>query len=107
MRKPVNKKARDKTGFYVVSCRISHPLAATELAAAGAEIVAGDMDNRAELDAAFKGAYGVFSVQTYWLPNVGFDGEVLWGSDNSSAAVFGLKQPSGSRGVSRPKPARQ
>ena len=60
--------------------------AATELAAAGAEIVAGDMDNRAELDAAFKGVYGVFSVQNYWLPNVGFDGEVRQGKSVAAAA---------------------
>src|SRR5258708_545305 len=60
--------------------------AATELAAAGVEIVAGDMDNRAELDAAFNGAYGVFSVQNYWLPNVGFDGEVRQGKSVAAAA---------------------
>src|SRR5258706_16436954 len=60
--------------------------AATELAAAGAEIVAGDMDNRAELDAAFKGVYGVFSVQNYWLPNVGFDGEIKQGKNVADAA---------------------
>jgi uncharacterized protein YbjT (DUF2867 family) len=60
--------------------------AATELAAAGAEVVAGDMDNRAELDAAFKGVYGVFSVQNYWLPNVGFDGEVRQGKSVAAAA---------------------
>jgi uncharacterized protein YbjT (DUF2867 family) len=60
--------------------------AATELAAAGAEIVAGDMDSRAELDAAFKGVYGVFSVQNYWLPNVGFDGEVRQGKSVAAAA---------------------
>ena len=53
--------------------------AAQELKALGAELVAGDLDNRAELYAAFKGAYGVFSVQNFWLPNVGFDGEVKQG----------------------------
>src|SRR5262245_61406801 len=53
--------------------------AAQELKALGAEIVAGDMDNRAELDAAFKGVYGVFSVQNFWLPNVGFEGEIRQG----------------------------
>jgi len=53
--------------------------AAQELKALGAELVAGDLDNRAELDAAFKGVYGVFSVQNFWLPNVGFDGEIKQG----------------------------
>ncbi len=40
--------------------------AAHELAALGAEIVPGDMDVPVELNAAFRGAYGVFSVQYCW-----------------------------------------
>ncbi len=60
--------------------------AAKELAAAGAEIVTGDMDNRAELDAAFQGAYGVFSVQNFWLPNVGYYGEIRQGKTVADAA---------------------
>jgi uncharacterized protein YbjT (DUF2867 family) len=60
--------------------------AAQELASFGAEVVAGDMENRAELDAAFKGAYGVFSVQNFWLPNVGFEGEVRQGKNVADAA---------------------
>ena len=46
--------------------------AAQELVSLGAELVSGDMENRIELDAAFQGAYGVFSVQNFWLPKVGF-----------------------------------
>ncbi len=60
--------------------------AAQELKALGAELVAGDLDNRAELDAAFKGVYGVFSVQNFWLPNVGADGEVRQGKLVADAA---------------------
>ena len=60
--------------------------AAQELKSLGAEIVAGDMDNRAELDAAFKGVHGVFSVQNFWLPAVGFDGEVQQGKNVADAA---------------------
>jgi uncharacterized protein YbjT (DUF2867 family) len=60
--------------------------AARELKALGAEIVAGDMDNRAELDAAFNGAYGVFSVQNYWLPNVQYEGEIKQGKNVADAA---------------------
>jgi len=60
--------------------------AAQELKALGAELVAGDLDNRADLDAAFKGAYGVFSVQNFWLPNVGFEGEVRQGKAVADAA---------------------
>jgi uncharacterized protein YbjT (DUF2867 family) len=60
--------------------------AAQELKSLGAEILPGDMDQRAELDAAFKGAYGVFSVQNFWLPNVGFEGEVRQGKAVADAA---------------------
>jgi uncharacterized protein YbjT (DUF2867 family) len=60
--------------------------AAQELASLGAEVVPGDMDNRAELDAAFQGAYGVFSVQNFWLPNVGFEGEIRQGKNVADAA---------------------
>jgi uncharacterized protein YbjT (DUF2867 family) len=60
--------------------------AAQELASLGAELVPGDMDNRAELDVAFKGAYGVFSVQNFWLPNVGFEGEIRQGKNVADAA---------------------
>jgi uncharacterized protein YbjT (DUF2867 family) len=60
--------------------------AAQELKALGAEIVPGDMDDRAQLDAAFQGAYGVFSVQNYWLPGVGFEGEIRQGKNVAEAA---------------------
>jgi uncharacterized protein YbjT (DUF2867 family) len=60
--------------------------AARELASIGAELVAGDMEDRAQLDAAFKDAHGVFSVQNFWLPNVGFDGEIKQGKNVADAA---------------------
>lgn len=60
--------------------------AAQELASLGAEIFAGDMEDRAELDSAFKDAYGVFSVQNFWLPNVGFEGEIRQGKNVAEAA---------------------
>jgi uncharacterized protein YbjT (DUF2867 family) len=60
--------------------------AAQELASLGAEVVPGDMENRAHLDAAFKGAYGVFSVQNFWLPGVGFEGEIRQGKNVADAA---------------------
>src|SRR6266540_4639121 len=67
--------------------------AAQELAKAGAELVAGDMDSRFELDAAFSGAYGVFSVQNFWLPNVGFEGEIQQGKNVADAAkAAGVQQ---------------
>ncbi len=61
-------------------------VAARDLATLGVEIVAGDMEQRGQLDAAFKGAYGVFSVQNYWLPMVGFEGEVRQGKNVADAA---------------------
>ena len=66
--------------------RAANKPTAQELKALGAEILAGDMDNRAEMDAAFKGAYGVFSVQNYWLPTVGFDSEIRQGKNVADAA---------------------
>src|SRR6266571_1695273 len=53
--------------------------ASQELAGLGAQVVPGDMEQPAQLEAAFKGADAVFSVQNYWLPNVGFEGEVRQG----------------------------
>jgi uncharacterized protein YbjT (DUF2867 family) len=60
--------------------------AAQALAAAGAELVAADNDDRASLEQALQGAYGVFSVQNYWLPNVGKEGEVRQGKHVADAA---------------------
>jgi len=60
--------------------------AAKELAAAGAEVVPCNMDMHAELDAAFRGAYGVFSVQNYWLPTVGYNSEIVQGKTVADAA---------------------
>jgi uncharacterized protein YbjT (DUF2867 family) len=60
--------------------------AARALAEAEAELVAGDMDSRSELDVAFQGVYGVFSVQNFWLPNVGYEGEIRQGKNVADAA---------------------
>lgn len=60
--------------------------AAQALANAGADLVPGDIDSRSELEAAFDGVYGVFSVQNFWLPGVGFDGEIQQGKNVADAA---------------------
>jgi len=60
--------------------------AAQALAGAGAEVVPGDLDDPAQLEAAFAGAYGVFSVQNFWLPNVGYEGEIRQGKAVADAA---------------------
>ena len=73
--------------------RYANKPAAKELVALGAEIVPGDMENRSELDAAFKGAHGVFSVQNFWLPTVGFEGEIRQGKNVADAAkAAGVQQ---------------
>lgn len=59
---------------------------AKELAGLGAEIVPGDMDVPAELEAAFRGAHGVFSVQNFWIRSVGYDGEIRQGKNVANAA---------------------
>ena len=61
--------------------------AARALAAAGAELATGDMTDRASLDAAAKGAYGVFSVQpAAFAPHVETD-EVPMGRNVADAAL--------------------
>ena len=66
--------------------RDANKRSAKDLVSRGAEIVPGDMENRSELDAAFKGVYGVFSVQNFWLPNVGYEGEIRQGRNVADAA---------------------
>ncbi len=50
--------------------------AARALATAGAEVVEGDFDDRPSLDRAMEGVYGAFGVVNFWLPGVGYEGEV-------------------------------
>jgi uncharacterized protein YbjT (DUF2867 family) len=57
---------------------------ARNLAAAGAEVVAGDMDDPASLDRVCSGAYGVYSVQNHMIS--GLDGEVRQGRNVAEAA---------------------
>jgi uncharacterized protein YbjT (DUF2867 family) len=66
--------------------RDPHKPVAQELAALGAQILPGDMEQRAELEAAFKGAQAVFSVQNFWLPGVGLEGEIRQGRNVADAA---------------------
>lgn len=56
------------------------------LAALGAEVVAGDLDDEASLERAFEGVYGVFSVQNFWEKGVGFQREVEQGCKLARAA---------------------
>lgn len=59
---------------------------AQALAQQGAQLVQGDLYDRASLDSALKGVHGAFSVQNYWLPDVGYDGEIKQGKLLADAA---------------------
>ncbi|BCJ26133.1 NmrA/HSCARG family protein [Actinocatenispora sera] len=59
---------------------------AQPLADAGADLVRGDLDDPASLDAALAGAYGVFSVQSFTGPD-GLAGEVRQGRAVADAAA--------------------
>src|SRR5512133_711119 len=60
--------------------------AAQALRSAGAEMVRADNDDRVSLDRAMQGAYGAFSVQNFWIPGVGAEGEVRQGKNVADAA---------------------
>lgn len=60
--------AADREGPFVARAVTRKPESAkaNELAALGAEVVAGDADDPASLDAAFAGAHGAFLVTNFW-----------------------------------------
>jgi uncharacterized protein YbjT (DUF2867 family) len=58
--------------------------AALELKKKGVEIFEGNLEDMNALDKAFKGAYGVFSVQNFW--EHGYDKEVIQGKNAANAA---------------------
>jgi hypothetical protein len=45
--------------------------------------------------AAFQGAYGVFSVQNFWLPSVGYEGEIRQGKPCRRCRKTGGRTASG------------
>ena len=59
---------------------------AQALLSQGVQLVQGDLYDRASLERAVDGVYGVFSVQNYWLPDVGYDGEIKQGRLLADAA---------------------
>lgn len=58
----------DPEGGFAVRAITRNPSSdrAQALAAAGAEVVQADTDDRASLEAAFQGAYGVYGLTNYW-----------------------------------------
>lgn len=75
-------------GGWNIRALVRHPdkEAAQQLAAQGAELVQGDLNDRTSVQAVLEGVYGVFSVQNFWLPDVGFDGELRQGMLLADAA---------------------
>lgn len=71
---------------YAVRALTRHPdkPEAQKLAAAGAQIVHGDLDDPASYRSALAGAHGVFSVQNFW--ETGYDREVREGVALADAA---------------------
>lgn len=60
----------DSSGDFAVRALTRNPDsgAAKDLAAAGAEVVAADLEDEASIRKAFDGAYGAFVVTNYWAP---------------------------------------
>src|SRR5689334_17068821 len=72
-------------------CRNPDKPAARALAASGVRVFKGDLEDRASLEAAMKGVYGVFSVQDFWdgfpaAPPLGAEGEIRQGKNVADAA---------------------
>lgn len=63
------------------------PAAALLLAQGVAEVVPGDLDDRASLEQALQGCEGVYSVQNFW--ETGFDREIMQGINVAEAAKAG------------------
>jgi uncharacterized protein YbjT (DUF2867 family) len=62
-------------------------LAAAALQRAGAQVVAGDLNDKASLVLALTGVDAVFSVQDFWAKGVGYEGEVRQGKNLVDAAA--------------------
>ncbi len=60
--------------------------AAAALKKQGAELVTGDMNDRASIERALHGAYGTFSFQNFWRPDIGKEGELRQGKNVADAA---------------------
>jgi uncharacterized protein YbjT (DUF2867 family) len=79
---------------WSVKALVRNPQAdkARALEKAGAALVKGDLYDRQSVDAALEGVHGVFSVQNFWLSDVGFDGEIRQGKLLADAAqAVGVK----------------
>ncbi|GAA4470389.1 NmrA/HSCARG family protein [Nibrella saemangeumensis] len=60
---------------------------ARRLQAQGVEVVQGDQEDKASLERALNGVYGVFSVQNFWEKGVGYAGEIRQARNLIDASV--------------------
>jgi uncharacterized protein YbjT (DUF2867 family) len=60
--------------------------AALALAKHGVELVKGDLNDQSSIETALKGVYGVYSVQNFWRPDVGREGELRQGKNVAKAS---------------------
>jgi len=76
-----------KAGIHVRALtRSPDSTKARALADAGAEVVRGDMNEIATLEAPLRGIDGVFSVQDFYAPGAGYEGEIRQGQHLIQAA---------------------
>lgn len=81
-------KAMLRGGCYVrVFTRNSSSENARQLASMGAEIMVGSLDDVDSVRKAVKGVDGVFSVQNYWEPTTGYNGEIRQAMNLAEAAM--------------------
>jgi uncharacterized protein YbjT (DUF2867 family) len=66
--------------------RNSSSASARQLASLGAEIMVGSLDDVESVRKAVKGVDGVFSVQNYWEPTTGYNGEIRQAMNLAEAA---------------------
>ena len=77
------------SGGFVVRALTRRPASqrSKALAEMGVEVVAGNLSDRASIRQAMKKVDGVFSVQNYWDPSVGFDVEITQARNLAEAAL--------------------
>ena len=80
----VTRRLLDKGAVVRAFTRNPHKPAARTLAELGAEVVEGDLDDRASVEGAVEGAYGVFALVNFW--ETGYEREVRQGVTLADAA---------------------
>jgi len=66
--------------------RDANSVAAKALVQQGVEVVSGNLEDKASIVNALKGAYGIFGLTNFWEPNVWYEGEIRQGKLLADAA---------------------